>query len=97
MACKVIICSQVIIDMTPRENPFASQAKAFQYGNGDKAKFQLQALAAKSHVAFQSLEYNCKLGDSAVSIIGSNRVEFKLEPSWSVFDEITIENKCQVG
>ncbi len=73
-----------------------NQARAFQYGNGGNAKFQLKALAVESHIAFQTLEYNCKMGDPALSVVGWNGVEFQLESSRNAMVEINAENNCQV-
>ncbi len=36
------------------------------------------------------------MGDPAQSVVGWNGVEFQLESSWNVMDEINAENNCQV-
>ena len=70
----------------------------FLYGYEGKAKYQLKSLAAKSHVAFQTLTYNCKNSGTVLRVVGWNGVEFPLtESSSSVMEDIDVENDCKVS
>lgn len=77
---------------------FQDATSIFEYGIKGTAKYQLKALATRSHKATQTIYYDCKDGESAPRVVGINGNTFELtESQSSLLENVDVELNCQVS